>query len=149
MLNRFETFVSGISRCHRSIQRIKNAEMTEFGLRGTHVMCLFYLSRHSEGLTAAQLSTLTFEDKAAVSRTLSELRERGYISESTPETGRKYRAVIRLTESGSAVSEKVAVLINRWVDSGGSGLTETEREIFYRALDKIADNLTSKSQKGL
>ncbi|MBR4952950.1 MAG: winged helix-turn-helix transcriptional regulator [Oscillospiraceae bacterium] len=149
MLDRFETFVSGISRCHRSIQKIKNAEMTEFGLRGTHVMCLFYLSRHSEGLTAAQLSALTFEDKAAVSRTLRELRSLDYITESAPETGRKYRAVIRLTDSGNKIAGKVSVLINRWVDSGGSGLTETEREIFYRALDKIADNLTSKSQKGL
>jgi len=145
MLHRFEAFVSGISRCHRSIQKIKNVEMTEFGLKGTHVMCIFYLSRHSEGLTAARLSELAFEDKAAVSRTLSELRERGYVAETVPETGRKYRAVIRLTESGNEIAEKVSELINHWVDSGGSGLTEDERDIFYRALDKIADNLTSKS----
>lgn len=144
MLHRFETFVSGIGRCHRSIQKIKSAEMTEFGLKGTHVMCVFYLSRHPDGLTAAELSALAFEDKAAVSRTLSELRERGYISETAPETGRKYRAKVRLTESGNAIAKKVEELISHWVASGGSGLTEEERETFYRALEKIADNLTSK-----
>lgn len=143
MLQRFETFVSGINRCHRSIQKIKSTEMTEFGLKGTHVMCVFFLSRHPEGLTAAELSTLSFEDKAAVSRTLSELRERGYISESAPETGRKYRAKVRLTDSGNALAGEVSRLISHWVSSGGSGLTEEEREIFYRSLEKIADNLTS------
>ena len=144
MLQRFETFVSGISRCHRSIQKIKSAEMTELGLKGTHVMCVFYLSRHPEGLTAAELSTLSFEDKAAVSRTLSELRERGYVIETTPETGRKYRAKVRLSPSGTVLAEKVSDLITHWVDSGGSGLSAEERDIFYRALEKIADNLTAK-----
>ena len=42
MLQRFEDFVTGITVCYKYIQRIKSAEMTEFGLKGTHVMCLFF-----------------------------------------------------------------------------------------------------------
>ena len=41
MLNRFEDFVTGITECHRYIQRIKAMEMTEFGLKGTHVIAFF------------------------------------------------------------------------------------------------------------
>ena len=58
MLHRFEEFVTGITECHRYIQRIKAMEMTELGLKGTHVMCLFYMGRSPEGLTAGQLCTL-------------------------------------------------------------------------------------------
>ena len=43
MIQRFDAFVSGITACYKYIQRIKSMEMTEFGLKGTHVMCLYYL----------------------------------------------------------------------------------------------------------
>ena len=55
--------------------------MTEFGLKGTHVMCLFFLHHTPEGLTAAQLCQLCAEDKAAISRTIATLKEKGYIVE--------------------------------------------------------------------
>ena len=48
-------------------------EMTELGLKGTHVMCLFFLHHTPEGLTAAQLCQLCAEDKAAISRTIATL----------------------------------------------------------------------------
>ena len=46
MLQRFQDFVTGITQCYRSIQKIKSTEMTEFGLKGTHVMCLFFLGQN-------------------------------------------------------------------------------------------------------
>jgi hypothetical protein len=73
MIQRFDAFVSGITACYKYIQRIKSMEMTEFGLKGTHVMCLYYLRQNPAGLTASQLCGLCAEDKAAISRTVSEL----------------------------------------------------------------------------
>ena len=91
MIDRFEAFVSGITICYKYVQRIKSAEMTEFGLKGPHVMVLFHLNRHGEGLTATQLCTLCAEDKAAISRTLADLVEKGYVC-SPDDTGkRKYQ----------------------------------------------------------
>lgn len=142
MLHRFEAFVSGISACHRYIQRIKAAEMTEFDLKGAHVMCLFYLHHSPEGLTAARLCELCGEDKAAISRTLAELTRRGYIA---PDEGKKYRAPMRLTPEGEALAANVDSLICQWVGAGGDGLTEEEREIFYRVLGRIAENLRQKT----
>lgn len=140
MLRRFEDFVTGITVCYKYIQRIKSLEMTEFGLKGTHVMCLYFLHHHVEGLTAAQLCQLCAEDKAAVSRTLAALQEKGFIV-----TGeKKYRAALRLTETGEAVAQRVDALIERWVDCGGDGLTDEERAVFYSALDHIAGNLRKK-----
>ena len=137
MLRRFEDFVTGITVCYKYIQRIKSAEMTEFGLKGTQVMCLYFLHRHPEGLTAAQLCQLCAEDKAAISRTLAILQEKGFISAGE----KKYRAVLHLTDAGEAVACRVDELIAQWVDFGGDGLTEEERAVFYSALSHIAGNL--------
>ena len=108
MIQRFDAFVSGITSCYKYIQRIKSLEMTEFGLKGTHVMCLYYLSQNPAGLTASQLCGLCAEDKAAISRTVSELRNRGYI---TSLSEKAYRAMLTLTTAGQEVARKFDKLI--------------------------------------
>jgi len=137
MIERFRTFVSGITACYRYIQRIKSMEMTEFDLKGTHVMCIFFLHHNPDGLTATQLCQLCAEDKAAISRTLSTLNSRGY----TVSGEKKYRANIKLTEAGVEIARKLDGLIGQWVGFGGDGLTDEERTVFYRALEKISANL--------
>ena len=61
MTERFETFVLSINQIYRCIQKIKSREMVELGLKGTHVMCLFQLGQHPEGLTAAELAQRSLE----------------------------------------------------------------------------------------
>lgn len=137
MVERFELFVSGITMCYKYIQRIKAVEMTEFGLKGAHAMCLFFLYEEPQGLTATELCRLCNEDKAAISRTLSTLREKGCIRSE----GNAYRAKWLLTEQGRRVTERVRELAGQWVGFGGEGLTDQERETFYKALEHISDNL--------
>lgn len=141
MIHRFEAFVTGITVCYKYIQRIKSMEMEEFGLKGTHAMCLFYLHKNPDGLTSAQLSTLCGEDKAAISRTVSELRHLDYI---VPESGKNYRTPLLLTPKGQSVAQKVDALIETWVTAGGDGLTEQQRADFYQSLSLIASNLKTK-----
>ena len=138
MIQRFDAFVSGITSCYKYIQRIKSMEMTEFGLKGTHVMCLYYLRQNPAGLTASQLCGLCAEDKAAISRTVSELRSRGYI---TSLSEKAYRAMLTLTAAGQEVARKFDRLIEGWVTAGGDGLTDEERSDFYKSLATIAENL--------
>lgn len=137
MKDRFEAFVTGVTVCYKYIQRIKALEMTELGLKGTHVTCLFYLSNHPEGLTAAQLCQLCAEDKASVSRTVADLRSRGYIAPSE----KQYRAPLQLTKEGQLAARQMEPLIDRWVLSGGDGLTEEQRDVFYKSLAMIGENL--------
>lgn len=144
MLQRFEAFVGGITMCYKYIQRIKSTEMTELGLKGAHVMCLFFLYRYEQGLTAVELCRLCNEDKAAISRALATLRDKECIQSE----GNAYRAKWILTEQGKAVTARVCALVNQWVGFGGDGLTEEEREVFYKALGHISENLR-KSYEGL
>ena len=137
---RFQAFVTGISVCYKYIQKIKSLEMTEFGLKGAHAMFLFFLHSHPEGLTAAQLSQLCAEDKAAVSSSLASLLEEGYIVSDE----KKYRSRIRLTQRGEEVAYRIDQMIERWVESGGDGLTAQDRDVFYSSLELIANNLRGK-----
>lgn len=141
MIQRFDAFVSGITACYKYIQRIKSMEMTEFGLKGTHVMCLYYLRQNPAGLTASQLCTLCAEDKAAISRTVSELRSRGYI---TSLSEKAYRAMLTLTAAGQDIARRFDKLIEGWVCTGGDGLSDEERSDFYKALATISENLRAR-----
>ena len=136
-MERFENFVGGVTLLYRCIQKIKNMETAELGLRGRHVMCLYQLQKHPEGLTSAQLAALCGEDKAAISRTVAELRSRGLADK--PDG---YRAPVRLTEAGRGLAADVRRLAQGAVERGGAGLTNHERPAFYHALDVIGGNLT-------
>ena len=141
MKERFEAFITGVTVCYKYIQRIKNMEMTELGLKGTHLTCLFFLSQ--QNYTAAQLCQLCAEDKASISRTVANLRARGYIAPSE----KQYKAPLRLTEEGRKTASQLEPLIQRWVLQGGDGLTEQQRDVFYECLDIISANLRRKLEK--
>ena len=138
MIERFQSFMTGITVCYKHLQKIKSTEMTEYGLKGSHVMCLFFLHQNEGGLTAAQLCQLCAEDKAAISRNLSSLHEKGLIS---IEKTKKYRALITLTEKGKEIAVRLDGLIDQWVSFGGDGLNDSDRVAFYRGLDIISNNL--------
>lgn len=141
MILRFQAFLTGMTECYKFIQRIKSAEMTEFGLKGTHVACMFFLHHNPEGLTASQLCQLCAEDKANISRMVADLRQRGFIRQPL---GKNYRKPLYLTEAGKALAARMDDLIESWVSIGGEGLTEDQRLTFYHCLSVISDNLREK-----
>ena len=140
MIDRFELFATTITQIYKNLQRIKMQEMSGFELRGTYVMCLFELNRNPEGLTITQLSQLCGEDKAAISRTISELVKRGLV---TSNNNKKYRAPLALTEEGQETANKIDALASTAVQAGSAGLTMEELKIFYKALTTISDNLNN------
>lgn len=141
MIDRFEKLTTGIAQIYKSIQRIKKHKMNSLGLKGTQVMCIYYLSSHPDGLTAADLCEICKEDKAGISRTLSDLEQNGFIRYEMSGDKKKYRAKAILTSKGQNNACKVTDLILHATEEGGKGITEEEREIFYRVLFLISDNL--------
>jgi DNA-binding MarR family transcriptional regulator len=146
MIGRFKEFTKNISFAYKYIIKLKSAAIREFGLKGSHVMCLFYIGEADNGLTATKLCKLCGEDKAAISKSLSALLELGYVELENDEN-KKYRSKYFLTKSGKKVKDALDVKISDVVADGGIGLTEEEREAFYSALQKIVDNLENISRK--
>lgn len=141
MTDRFEKFVNMISLIQKNILKIKSIEMKEFGLKGPHVMCLFYLGRYDKGLTAARLCRLISVDKAAVSRVLSELQHKGYVFYPDSGQGKRYRSNAVLTDEGKQIAEKVKNIISGIVEKIGADINDEEREVMYGSLQKILNNL--------
>lgn len=136
MIERFETFTVLISKIYRNIRKLKNQEMAEYGLRGAHISCLYYLYSE-EALTATELCERCEEDKATISRALDYLEEKGYIT-CPQQSGKRYKSLLYLTEHGKTVGKKISDRIVSILDEMGAVVTEEERISFYRSLSLIS-----------
>ena len=139
MKERFELFTVLIAKINRSIKRIKNQEMAEYGLRGSHVSCLYYLY-FCDGLTATDLCERCEEDKATISRTLDYLESNGYLS-CESRSAKRCKSPLLLTDKGREVGAEIFDKVNRILDQVSVGMTEDERVSFYRSLAAVSDCL--------
>lgn len=80
----FEQFSLLILKMSKIVQKIKALEMVPFDLKAVHVMILYLLRMHREGLSVSELCRQTMDDKAAVSRAVAVLRERAMSFPMTP-----------------------------------------------------------------
>ena len=148
MRSKYEQFTGSVLCLSRCIQKIQRTEMEKYGLKGAHAQCLIALRHYPEGITVAQLSRISDKDKAAVSRTLTELEKKGLIQRRDHD-GNTYRAPILLTQAGLEAAAQVDQLAHLAVEQAGAGLTEEKRAVFYEALELIAGNLIRMSRDGL
>jgi DNA-binding MarR family transcriptional regulator len=139
MIKRFEIFTVLITKISRNIRRIKTEAMQEFGLKSPHVTCLYYLYER-KALTVKQLCDICEEDKGAVSRSITELQQKGFVVEE--KTGnKKYKNNLVLTEKGSEAAKHIVDRIYSVLKGTSQGLDEKERESFYNSLSVINEKL--------
>lgn len=137
MDNRFENFTISILKLNKLIHKIKLHEMTEYGLKAIHVMCLYYLDKQQSALTSSELARLTLEDKAAISRAVALLSEKGYITY----VSNGYNSPIALTEEGRAVARAIDEKADNAVKAGSERLTDEQSAEMRLYLTHVADNL--------
>lgn len=139
MEERFKTFTVLIASISRTIRRIKTEEMAELDLKSVHVSCLYYLYKE-KSLTAKELCDVCEEDKANVSRSIKFLEANGYIH-AEHANKKRYQTPLVLTEKGRATGKLVAEKIDRVLMAASEGLSENDREVMYRSLALINENL--------
>ena len=137
MENIFENFTINILKLNKLVQKIKNYEMREYELKTIHDMCAYFLYNYPQGLTASELVRLTLEDKAAISRALKTMQDKGFIQYDN----NKYNAPIQLTDDGRKLALAIGDKAERAVKAGSADLTDEERIFFYKNLSSIADQL--------
>ena len=149
MLNRFAKFSFSISEIDRCWHKLAVEEMSKYGLNSPHAVYLNTMyDANPEGITAAQLGELCGKNKADVSRMIAILEKKGLVQKVA--VGKNmYRAKLILTEEGRRAAEHVRKRAALAVELAGSGLSNEEREMFYRALDLITENLQKLSKEGL
>ena len=137
---RYRQFTTAVMGIAYSLQRIRGAALTDYQLSAQHINSIFYLDRFPEGLTPGEITRLSMEDKSSVSRSLNQLRERGFIK-GTGQEGHKYKIRYVLTEKGKEAAVVLQEKIREAVEAGGSTLSAEERTIFYNALEGVNENL--------
>ena len=147
MVSRFEKFSASIFTVFRYVQHLETEEMEKYGMKGSFAQYLLVMERCPEGITAAKLGKLCDKDKAAVSRALTEMQEKGLVRR--VENGGSYRAPLTLTEQGKAAAEFVQQRAKIAVEAAGAGLDEENRRIMYESLDLIAANLKRICEEGI
>ncbi|MBQ8536518.1 MAG: MarR family transcriptional regulator [Clostridia bacterium] len=146
MMSRFEQFSFAISGIYRCIQKIERDEMVAYGFKGAYAQYLAAMSRFPEGVTAAQLCDICEKDKAAVSRAVAEMEDKGLL---VREGTSGYRAPLKLTAQGLDAADFVCQRAQAAVAAAGHGLTDEKRSVFYEALGLIASNLQRISREGI
>ena len=148
MISRFEQFAFAISSINRYIQKLERTEMIQHGYKGSFAQYLVTLYRFDRGLTAMQLSELCDKDKAAISRAVTEMEEKGLVLRERVGSN-VYRAKILLTEKGRDTAAFVCRRAQTAVEAVGNELTDDERKVMYAALDRIMSRLHNVAKEGI
>ena len=148
MQNRFARFSLAISEIDRCWHKLAAEEMAKYELNSPHAVYLTTLYNHDGGVTAAKLGDLCCKNKADVSRMVAILEKKGLVRKETVGAN-AYRAKLLLTEECKQAAEHVRQRAALAVELAGSGMTDADREVFYRCLERIADNLKTLSKEGL
>lgn len=148
MIDRFARFSLAISEIDRCWHKLAAEEMAKHDLNIAHAFYLTTLIQYPQGITAAKLSELCCKNKADVSRMISILEKKGLVRRETI-AGKLYRAKLLLTEAGRQAAAHVQGRAALAVELAGSGMTDTDRETFYRCLEQITARLQVLSKEGL
>lgn len=146
MIDRFERFSLAISEISRYWHKIAGDEMEKYGLKSSHAMYLTTMYHYKNGITATSLCELCSKDKSDVSRMMSIMEKKGLVKK---EGANNYRAMLKLTDEGKKLAEKVRTLATLAVELAGKELSPKKREIFYESLSIITENLKIISKEGL
>ena len=141
MLRRWECFSQAIAGIYREMQRVENEEMTRCGLKGASAQYLTAIGRNP-GITVSKLSEFCVKDKAAASRAVAELENKGMAERHGTGEG-AYRAQLFLTEDGKKVLRHIRSRSHVIILQASQGVSGEHLRIFYETLNQINTNLRS------
>lgn len=140
----FIQFIRLIDSTRKSINKLKLENANLLGIKGVHILWVYELLQHPEGLSAAALAANSMIDRSLVSREIEQLTTNGFIVCDNPSG---YNAKFRLTESGMKMAEYVKEEAMRLQLCADEGITEEELEAFYKTFEKLNRNLRNISNE--
>lgn len=148
MLDRFERFSFAISEISRCWRKLASEELAKYGLKSPHATYLTTIYKYPEGITVPQLCEVSGKDKSDASRMIAILEEKGLVKKQVV-SGSLYRGVLVLTEEGQKAAKQVCNRASKAVELAGKDLDDEMRDVFYKALDSITENLQILSREGI
>lgn len=138
-IDRLPALGCAISVIHQRLISQLGDALTEAGLDITAAEYLVIRALYaSDGIQQCEIAGMVGKDKAAVSRTVASLRQKGYVK--TTPISHKCRTV-HLTHSGVDIKNQIADIARRRHQAFAEMLTPNEFKTFSRLIDKISKQL--------
>ena len=145
-MENFSAFALAFESLNKSINKIKSAKISEFGIRAAHFNCLMHIDLSPDGLTPTEISKDCGIDKAFVSRTTADLVKGGFIKTNEKfNDGRKYRNKYILTEKGKEVICEIKALIEKFFSDISSKISEYDMRCFWKVVSAISETVSKKT----
>ena len=135
----FEAFNSLIGSTMKSLEHLKAKGMGEYGLSGTHTLCIQKLFHAPRGLTRTELSRSCGVDRAQITRVIGDLLAKDLVDEVG--NGSNYRKKCVLTSRGTEIAREIAELIRRINEFVSGNIPQERLLLFYETLAEINENL--------
>lgn len=130
-----------IGRIRENVNNFIVNELEELGIKGvvpTHGDILVALFKQEE-MTMTEIANKIHRDRSTVTTLANKLTKLGYIkSKKNPEDSRS--SIIYLTTKGKELEEGFEEISNKIFQKEYKGINESEKEVFYRVLNKIHEN---------
>lgn len=124
-----------IHRTARLSEMYRNERLKPYELAGIHHTYILNICRNP-GVSQEELADIIFVNKSNVTRQLSILEKKGYVTrEKSPTDGRK--SVIYPTEKAKNVYPEIVSILQEWNNQLLEGFSEEEKEILSRSLPEI------------
>lgn len=145
-MKRFDMFAIALTKSQKDFTRIMKNAMQEEDLKHIDAICIRTIAYIDGGVSASELCKMCFYDKALISRTLSELSAKGYITRNPEDEklSRGYRYI--LTDEGKHIELKMNKFVSSLAESLTRGITDEEEDMCFKTAVKIFKNMQDLSK---
>ncbi len=140
MLDRFEHFTYLVNKIYRDMQKIKSQKLKNYGLKGSHMICIHYLGKSDDGLSFKELCEICDEDKGLISRNLSYLKKEDFVEELIGDK-KTYKGKMILTEKGKEVFDAIQGITINICQQVYLDKEKTSLDSFYTNLEGISERI--------
>ena len=144
---RFEKFTLLIDGIHKSVHKIKLDVAPHIGVKGVHVLWVYELYTHPEGLTATEIAAVSRIDRSLVSREIDALMKDGYIECADKSEKKRYNGRFVLTARGCELATWITNRVLRVQEKVSEGISVEELKTFYSVLERLDKNFEALSEK--
>ena len=134
---RFALLLGGLQKC---LQKVKLVNAAEVGLKGVHMLWLYELSQHPEGMSASELAADSSIDRSLISREINVLEKEGYILFDSTGDKHRYNCKIRLTERGEELAARIGLAGLHIQERIGEDISDEDLQTFYRTFEALHKN---------
>ena len=136
---RFIRFSALLNSAEKTISRMKHKKMDTYGLDNAHTLCICVLAESNGGLTKTELASRCGVDKAQISRVVSALQKKNYVT--SDEYKKLYKQKFDLTEEGKRIAFEIESLILEINSYVSGNIPKEQIDIFYSTFETICEKL--------